>query len=194
MLGKLTDDASGKYWYKVLGDVEYALNNTINKSTGEFSSVLLYGIAQRGKIIDEIKECLANESDYEEARNVETIRAKAADKIEKMQEYNRVYTNKKRKKPNEYEEGDLVMVRNFESTPGVSQKLIPAFRGPYQVMKRFRNDRYLVADIDGFQVTQKPYKGVWEVANMRPWRSNDYDPAKINEQASEGEDNSNVDE
>lgn len=47
------------------------------------------------------------------------------------------------------------MVRNFESTAGVSKKLIPTFKGPYEICKKLQNDRYVVNDIEGYQITQK---------------------------------------
>lgn len=34
---------------------------------------------------------------------------------------------------NEYKIGDKVMIKNFNSTPGASPKLIPRFKRPYQV-------------------------------------------------------------
>lgn len=61
------------------------------------------------------------------------------------------------------------MVKNFDSTPGVSQKLIPRFKGPYQVERVLRNNRYVLKDVEGFQLTQTPYRGTWEAANMRQW-------------------------
>lgn len=69
----------------------------------------------------------------------------------------------------EYQSGDLVMIKNYESTPGTSKKLIPQFRGPYGVKRKLPNDRYLVSDPPGFQNTQKLYTGVWEASKMRPW-------------------------
>ena len=51
MLSKLTDIDAQKKWYKVLGDAEYAINNTINKSTGETTSRLLFGVEQRRKVV-----------------------------------------------------------------------------------------------------------------------------------------------
>jgi len=47
--------------------------------------------------------------------------------------------------------------------------MIPRFKGPYQVERVLRNNRYIVRDIDGFQLTQAPYRGTWEAANIRPW-------------------------
>lgn len=62
------------------------------------------------------------------------------------------------------------MLKNFDNTVGISPKLVPKFKGPYQVTKILRNNRYVIADIPGCQVTQRKYKGVWEPANMRLWR------------------------
>jgi len=61
------------------------------------------------------------------------------------------------------------MIRNFGPSMG---KLTPQFKGPYEVVKVFRNDRYLVSDLEGFQNTQRHYQGVWEGKNMRRWASN----------------------
>lgn len=61
------------------------------------------------------------------------------------------------------------MVKNFDSTTGVSRKLIPYFKGPYKICKVLRNDRYLLEDVDGFQQSRTLYRGVWSVSNIRPW-------------------------
>lgn len=41
-------------WDKTLSEVEYAINNTVNCSTNEIPTMLLYGIKQLGKLEDEI--------------------------------------------------------------------------------------------------------------------------------------------
>lgn len=61
------------------------------------------------------------------------------------------------------------MVTNFDSHAGISRKLIPKFRGPYRVSKVLRNDRYLLEDVENFQQSRAPYKGVWSASNMKPW-------------------------
>lgn len=165
MIGKLCDNDIGNHWPKVVTDVEYALNNSVHKSTGETPSQLLFGIDQRGKINDNVKDFVNNND-----RNLESIRHKAKEQIERTQQYNKSYTDKKRKRAHEYQVGDYIMIRNFDPTPGISPKLTPSFKGPYEVKKILRNDRYVIADIDGFQKTQRKYQGVWEPANMRPWR------------------------
>lgn len=58
LLAKIVDNSSGKYWYKILIEAEHALNNTVNKSTGDTPSQLLFGVNQRGSNIDGVKEHL----------------------------------------------------------------------------------------------------------------------------------------
>lgn len=168
MLAKLSEHDSGKTWPKVVNEVEYAINNCIHKTTGETPSKMLFGVDQRGKFSDEIKEFVENEIN-KTSRNLEELRSKASTEIKKDQNYNENYVNKKRKEAHKYELGDYVMIRNFDNTKGISPKLRPKFKGPYVITRILRNDRYVVADIQGFQLTQKKYEGVWEPANMRPW-------------------------
>lgn len=168
LLSKLINKDEGKQWYKLLSEAEYAVNNSINRSTGETPSKLLFGIDQRGSVSDEIREYLsANVND--KPRDLESMRTKAAEKITVAQEYNEKYFNKKHKEPVRYKEGDYVMLRNFDSTAGISKKLIPRYKGPYVIIKVLRNNRYLVGDVEGFQNSQKKYQGVWEPKNMRLW-------------------------
>lgn len=162
MLGKLYE---GKDWHKSLDEIEFAINNTVNRATGETPSRLLFGVEQRGKIVDAVREYVL---ESEECK-VDTWerRLKAAQKMEETREYNDQYRNRKRKAAHEYEEGDLVVVRNFESVGG---KLVPHYRGPYRVARKLRRDRYVVEDVEGCQISQRPYTGTWEAAKMKPWR------------------------
>jgi len=51
------------------------------------------------------------------------------------------------------------MLRNFDITVRASKKLISRFKGPYKITKELRNNRYVVADIEGHQASQRPYQG-----------------------------------
>lgn len=168
LLAKITDNNIGKYWYKALAEAEFAINNTINKSTGDTPSRLLFGVNQRGPNIDGIKEYF-EEKFATDTRDFEAIREKAARNISKSQEYNQRYFDKSRKKPHRYKEGEYVGIRNFDNTPGAPKKLIPEFKGPYEIFKVLRNDRYVVKDVENFQTSRRPYEGTWEACNMRPW-------------------------
>lgn len=179
-LGKLYD---GKDWHKSLGKIEFAMNNTLSRVTGETPSRLLFGVPQRGQIIDVLREYVEEQNDSGE-RDLVRMRDNAAEKIKKTREYSERYVNRKRKPAREYCEGDLVGVRNFETTGG---KLAPAYRGPYTVIRKLRNDRYVVTDLEGCQISQRPYQGTWEAANMKPWRDKSSEEI-LSESDSESED------
>jgi len=108
------------------------------------------------------------------ARDLDTVHDQAAARVCLSQQRQKRDYDRRHKAPRKYEEGDLIMIRNFDSTPGINKKLIPQFRGPYQISKILRNNRY-VSDPPGCQNTQRPYVGTWDVDNLRPW-INDRDP------------------
>jgi len=72
------------------------------------------------------------------------------ERIQQNQITNKRIYDRRRKIAREYKIGDKGMNRNFNNSPVVSQKMIPRFKGPYQVERVFRNNRYIVRDIDGF--------------------------------------------
>lgn len=150
MLAKLTDHASEKRWYEVLREVEYAMNNTIHRNTKNSPGQLLLGIEQRGLVPDSLREVIQSEN----TQDLADLRTRAAEKIIQAQAEQHTY-DKKHKAPHTYNEGDLVLIRNFDSTPGTSKKLIPRFKGPYELTKVLPNNRDIVADRQGFQNTQR---------------------------------------
>jgi len=152
----------------MLTEAEFAINNTTSKSTGYTPSRLLFGVDQRGPNIDRIKEYI-EEKDTSIERDLESIREEAGRNILKGQNYNQNYFDKHRKRPHQYKKGDYVGIRNFDSTPGAPKKLIPAFKGPYEVTEVLENDRYVVEDVENSQTSQRPYRGTWEAKNIRPW-------------------------
>lgn len=61
------------------------------------------------------------------------------------------------------------MITNVDVTIGRNKKLIPKFRGPYVVKKVLSHDRYVVGDIEGFQISQRPYEGIVSLDRMKMW-------------------------
>ncbi|XP_033222631.1 uncharacterized protein LOC117176487 [Belonocnema kinseyi] len=127
----------------MLAYAEFALNNAVHNTTGVTPSKLLFGVNQRGKMIDPVPEYLEQTTHSKDFHDIEKIRSEASEKTVKAQNYNKTYFDGKRKDPHQYEIGDFVVVKNFDSTVGVSKKLIPQYKGPYQVSKKLRNDRYI---------------------------------------------------
>lgn len=134
--------------------------------------MLLFGIKQRGTVVDAIRDHLTNGDQGE--RDIYNIRANAAKCINKAQEANKNAFNSTHKPPHKYNVNDLVMVTNYDCTPGVNKKLLPKYRGPYRVDAVLPNDRYIVTDVDNWQVTQRFYKGTHAPAQMRPWIRSPY--------------------
>jgi len=168
MISKLIENDDKLYWCKILSDVEFAINNSVHKTTNEPPSKLLFGVKQRGKIVDAIQEYVETHVNTND-RDLIRLRERAAEKITKSQKYTKEYFDKRRKRARVYKIGDYVMIKNIETGKGVSQKIIPEFKGPYEVVRTLRNDRYVIKDISDYQTMRRPYVGTWEAANMKPW-------------------------
>lgn len=154
-------------WESVLAEVEFVLNNTTSRSTGDCASRLLYGMLQTGKTNDNVKLVLEKYSELDKADFTE-IMGKASEKIEKIENYNMLKYDKKHKCANKYKEGDYVVILNTHSTPNTNKKLIPKYRGPYEIKKILPNDRYVVQNIVLFQDTQTSYEGVLDMSRIKP--------------------------
>lgn len=168
MIAKLSDHTVGPQWYRILGEIEHSINNTVNKSTGCTPSQLVFGMHQRGSCSDRVQEFVSDNINLY-VQDIDHLRSKAADFMVKAQQSQKEYYNQRHKALRSYQVGDLVMIKNFDSTPGTSKKLIPQFRGPYEIRKVLGNHRYLIADSQGFQNSQKQYTDVWAANNMCPW-------------------------
>jgi len=163
MIAKLSNAENGKQCC----EIEYCINNTVNKSTGKSPSQLVFGLDQRGPHVDQVKEWAGSDVNAS-IRDLVDVRETAIEHMQREQQKQKLYDHR-HKAPLKYQIGDLVMVKNFDSTPGTARKLIPKFRGPYEIKKILGNDRYLLTDVPGFQNTQKLYAGTWAANNLRPW-------------------------
>jgi len=121
---------------------------------------------QHGKCPDKIREFLDPISDSD--RDFLAIRSDAFKAIAKLQNENEKSFNAKRKAPIIYKEGDYVVVRNIDTTPGINKKLIPKFKGPYVIQKVLDFDRYVITDPDGHQLTRISYTSIVSADQMKP--------------------------
>lgn len=95
MIAKLTDPERNLHWDNVVEIVEYALNNTIHRTIKEYPSAMLFGVRQRGKVDDVLKEKLTENEIGSELKSHVEIREKAAKNEKRLQEYNKNYVNKR---------------------------------------------------------------------------------------------------
>jgi len=168
MLSKLMHEHS-QNWNENLNKIQFAVNNTINRSINNTPSKLLFGMNQVGNTNDYVKIYLETLNENDNDREFETTRQNAFDITRQNQLKNKAYYDIKHKQANTYSLGDYVMVRNVDTTPNTCKKLIPKFKGPYKILKILPNDRYVVADIEGYQVTQIPLNTVIAARDIKPW-------------------------
>ncbi|XP_055920765.1 uncharacterized protein LOC129952277 [Eupeodes corollae] len=166
MLAKECEASSNSGWDKHLDKVEFAINNSVNRSTGFAPSTLLFGRNQKGEFCDKVREYLV-ENVASEGKSLEDIRDEAEVNIEREQKRNKTYYDNHHKSPTKYKPGDYIMVKNVVTTPGINKKLLAKYRGPYEVKSVLPNDRYTIGDIDGLQLSRLPYKGISSPSNMR---------------------------
>lgn len=103
-IAKLSDNHDDKQWYKVLHEVEYAINNTINRSTGK--SQIVFGFDQRGSCEDNLKSRVESTINPP-TRDLQDIRKQATACINQSQHQQKADYDKKRKAPKRYEKGWL---------------------------------------------------------------------------------------
>ena len=77
------------------------------------------------------------------------------------------YHNQHHKPARSVQVGDLVVLRNVDTTAGVNKKFIPKYRGPYVVRKQLSNDRYEMIDVENCQITQIRYKNIVDSTHLK---------------------------
>lgn len=168
-LSKLTENPFK--WTNVLGKVQFVLNNTFHRAINTTPSKLLLGYDQRQNSDKEL--CTLIEQLTEIDTNLEEERTKLRDpaQIENraIQEYNKLKYDKRHRKPSQYKEGDLVLVRILQHSPGTNQKLLPKYKGPYQIKAVSKKNRFVVTDVPGFSLTQKPLNTIFSSDKLKPW-------------------------
>lgn len=170
VLGKLSEPINHADWSRLLLEVEYSLNTTIHKTTKQMPCKLLFGVEQRGCVIDEFTEHLNEKIPIDCPVDLVELRTDALESLERSQKYNAEYVLRHSKPAKTYEVGDYVVIRNVDTVIGTNKKFIPKYRGPYIVHKKLGRDRYVIRDIENCQLTQMPYDGVLEANKMRKWQ------------------------
>ena len=150
-----------------MAEAEFALNNTVNRSTEDTPARLLFGTNQVGRTNDELRVILQRQNQKD--RDLEEIRANAVTQMKVGDIYNKQYYDKKHKVPTKYKLGDYVMIKNVDVTPGVNKKLLPKYRGPYVVKRVLDNNQYTVCNPKSEQLTKLPFEGVCAPENMKHW-------------------------
>lgn len=168
ILAKVTK--STKTWDDAICNVEYALNNSVNRATGKTPSELLFGVEQLGKHTEDLRKLLLMNDNNQ--IDLTRVRKEANDRIKSNNSYNQAQYDKRRKIPTTYNVEDYVIIKNVDVSAEVNKKfLIPKFKALYEIKKVSDSDRYVIKDIERFQLSQISYEGVCSPQNMRRWRN-----------------------
>ncbi|KYM99254.1 Pro-Pol polyprotein [Cyphomyrmex costatus] len=163
--------ATPEQWKEKLQTVQFIINNSVHSALRTTPSKMLFGLDQRGRADDDLKSLINNLVDNQNVfhNQRETVRDMAVCANKKLREYNRLYYNERHKKPTSYKEGDYVLIRQLQNKPGVNAKFASKYKGPYVIAKVLNNNRFVVKDIPGFNITAKPYDSILSSDKLKPW-------------------------
>ncbi|NEV49189.1 transposase [Wolbachia pipientis] len=168
-LAKISENPSE--WKLNLNATQYVLNNTLNKAIESTPSKLLLGYELRHSkdknlrlLIDQLQNVDQEfDNDRNKARRVtETVNRE-------LQEYNKKQYDKRHKKNTCYKEEDTVLFRVLQHKPGTNTKLVPKYKGPYRIKAVLNKNRYVITDIPGYNITQKPLNTIVSADKLKPW-------------------------
>lgn len=162
-LSTMGADLEDDGWDENIVNIQLGLNGTINKALGAAPSEVLMGYRVSGQIA-------FSPADIPEEIDVTSLRSKVCNNYPDYQARQKAQFDARRRAPDQYQVGDLVLLRITSAQPtGSSRKLLPKWRGPFRISGCLGNDRYEVRDIPGMTRSQAPYLGVAGIDNMKQW-------------------------
>ncbi|XP_020296207.1 uncharacterized protein LOC109861101 [Pseudomyrmex gracilis] len=168
-LKKLISDASE--WKSYIDEAQYVLSNTHHMSIKSTPAKLLLGYDCKNHADKDLAELTRQltQQDTDLPTEKDVNRDIAVEASEKLRLYNKQYYDSKHTKPSQYQSGDYVMVRDLHNKPGENSKFKSAYKGPYMISKVLNKNRFVVTDIPGFNVAQKPYNAILSPDKLKPW-------------------------
>lgn len=157
------DDKDESYWDTHVKAIQFNLNSSINKTSGESPFKVLTGMNPRdwrqAKILNIVGDDI-------QRTDLNTLRNKVADRIQGVQAKEKEIFDRKRCVAKRYQVGQLVMVKiTSEPGTGQSKKLNPVYKGPFKITGVLLNDRYVVEDMR----CKRANKTVVAVDKIKPW-------------------------
>ncbi|KAL0852151.1 hypothetical protein ABMA28_000388 [Loxostege sticticalis] len=160
-MGASTDNNK---WDIHIPRIQQGINSTINKTTAAIPSEVFFGYR-----LQTDADKLMNE-DIQQPIDMTSLRNSVSSRIQDNAEKQKQAFDSKRKPARTYDMNDLVVIKiPSQSNEGQSTKLLPVFKGPFQVTEVLGHDRYKVKDMRGAERTKKRYEGTTCAENMKPW-------------------------
>lgn len=164
----MSEDPNGKDWDKHLRAVQWSMNSMKNRITGLSPQELLLSYRPRNIVGNQLTNALLSEID-EEIVPVEELRRITIERVKEIRHAQAEKYNSSHMAPEQYHEGDLVLIRADHPATGSSRKLLTRFKGPYVVSKVLGADRYEVRDSETVRLTRKPFVSVQCSERMKRW-------------------------
>lgn len=172
-------------WKTILDTVQYVINNTYHSVVKTTPAKLMFGFDQRNHRDHAFAQFvkILTDSDASIEMERDSVRNTAKTATELIRAYNKKYKDAHTRKPSVYDKGDYVLIRNLSVKAGENSKLKPNYRGPYMIAKCLGNNRYVVRDIPGFNITTRPYNSILSADKIKSWikpvrRTEGVDPAE----------------
>ena len=159
--------ADERRWDESVRDVQFAINNTVNRSIQKTPSQLLLGYTPRGGedmiLRDEVQQLSRVLGDVVQTR-LEAAEAIGRAQMQQKQQYDR-----RRKEAHSYEVGEQVLMERAPVQTGESRKMQERFRGPLEVIAKYDNDRYRVREVAQRRTRRALYEATVAADRLKPW-------------------------
>lgn len=166
LLTKVSGDKPEK-WYVHVQKIQQCLNSTYQRSVANTPFKLLIGVNMRQKEDLGLLKIIEDEMENVFITDRDELRIAAKQNIERCQQQQRQYYNRKCKTSKKYKIGDLVAIDRTQFGPGL--KLKGKFLGPFSVVARIGVDRYQVRKIG---TGEGPKETTSSADHMKSWRTN----------------------
>lgn len=162
--------ASPTAWHEKIEDVQLSLNRTVQGSTNKTPCELFFGYKLSLNPRDVVNECIEEDCEMHQfLEKRKATREEARLSIKEAQAKNEQRYNRTRRPATQFTKGQYVAIQRVTPPSDRAPKMASKFVGPYLVAEVLDNDRYVITDIPGFRVTQKPYQGILPPERMKKW-------------------------
>lgn len=159
-------DPNDRKWDEEINNIQWAINNSPNSTTGCSPSSLLLSYTPRDIHRNEIVLAIHDEGDNRISDPAQ-IKARAAQRILLKQQAQKRYFDQRRRGARGYQIGDLVLVEKDQFQTSGSHKLEPRYKGPYIVAGILGNDRYQVESLP--ERSERRFSTVYSADRIKPW-------------------------
>lgn len=165
-------------WTKKLDEAAFAVNTSLNSSTGFSPFELMYGYTPN--LPYQTIHASKPTSVQERLLALQSQRAEAASNLENAEQARKAYYDRAHR-DHSYKVGDFVWVRRQQPLPHVSEKLAPRFKGVYQILEKKTPVTYLVTQVGRNSGT--PDSRVVHVSQIKLFRPPYIDPILASSEA-----------